>query len=417
MRFFTKQWYEQMQHIGIMTYCESDEEWEDFIRSFEEDGDDVYEYLKNELEEVKEELYTILPKKFHPFIDNGTINQPSLPKNVRDDLIQWFKEQERKIEKVVEEAAEYHERIRNLLPASLHEIVECGLHDSNVQYIFRNGSSLRFTVDYVNSPHAVKMVIDINDIISESSDNPIYEGMYWLYEEADIDSQGYRLGVLFSGAEWEVVAKEFNVTYYYRNEHIFGLEEEETHDDPLQPIPWDLPESYTSFLSKYNGGKPNHPFILLREKEIEIHRFIPLQELAIQEDLLPFADCHLGRLAFQKDQRIVYLDESGAVVNMAESFEQFLEQMLSKEYIEEVMEIEPLSLDQLEEAIYSEDLELNVRAWDFIWQNPNEHLPMIELALEHYLTHEDESKQMIGFVYFEQLKDILPESFRNKWDK
>ena len=35
MAFFTKEWYEKMQDAHILALPESDEEWADFIRSFE----------------------------------------------------------------------------------------------------------------------------------------------------------------------------------------------------------------------------------------------------------------------------------------------------------------------------------------------------------------------------------------------
>ena len=65
MAYFTKDWYENMQDAHVLALPESDEEWADYIRSFEEEGEDIQTYLRSSLARIKERLLNVLPKEFH----------------------------------------------------------------------------------------------------------------------------------------------------------------------------------------------------------------------------------------------------------------------------------------------------------------------------------------------------------------
>src|SRR5690606_2923667 len=171
MRFFTKEWNRRMQDAHLLTIPESDEEWEDFIRGFEEEGENVYDYLNDELESVKDELLLILPDEFHPYVLNGTINKPELEKSVRERLVNWQREETEKYERVMEEASQYMETIRGRLPRRLVEIVEDGLHDAQVQYVYRRNDSLRITLNGSGSfSKGQGIVIEIEGKIEEKSE-------------------------------------------------------------------------------------------------------------------------------------------------------------------------------------------------------------------------------------------------------
>ena len=71
LAFFTKDWFEQMQDAHILVLPESDEEWKDYIRGFEENGEDVHIYLRNRLDQEKGRLLTVLPKEFHSLLRMG----------------------------------------------------------------------------------------------------------------------------------------------------------------------------------------------------------------------------------------------------------------------------------------------------------------------------------------------------------
>jgi len=331
-----------MQHSGLLAIPESDEEWEDFIKSFEEEGEDVYEYLKEDLLQMKNKLLQVLPERFHPYVNDGTINQPSLDSRVRKELLVWIEGKERLTEKVMEEAKEYLESIREQLPASLVNIVEEGLHDAQVQHIFRKDRCIRMTLNGDGSfSNASSIVIEMNDIVTETFDQPVTEGMYWLYEEADVSEHGFKLGVLFdSSNEWVVEMKDIQMTLFYRNESIFGFEgdcvaTEKEIEEAENHLQTKLPKDYVSFLFTQNGGKPNHPFILMEDKELEIERFLSAEELVESNNCIVFAKCITGTLAFNKDHSIVYFENDGEIRTVSDQFDSLLDKMLSKEYLEE----------------------------------------------------------------------------------
>lgn len=415
MRFFTKEWNRRMQDAHLLTIPESDEEWEDFIRGFEEEGENVYDYLNDELESVKDELLLILPDEFHPYVLNGTINKPELEKSVRERLVNWQREETEKYERVMEEASQYMETIRGRLPRRLVEIVEDGLHDAQVQYVHRMNDSLRITLNGSGSfSKGQGIVIEIEGKIEEKSEETLHPGMYWLYEEADVDDEGFRLGVLFDGGEWEVVAKDFAITHYYRYEDEFGLIEEDkkpVSEKKLKETEKNLgihfPSAYKKLIKSQNGGKLNHSVYLLPEQAIFIERLLPVEELQENDGFLPFAECNNGRFAFKlKNNHIVYISNSGIEKNVADDFDQFLEGLYTEEYREYTDEFEPLPPEELEEALFSDELEKNVQAWNTLYINPEPFVNLIEKGILHYLMSNDEERKQVGEFFAEHFLSI-----------
>lgn len=416
MRFFTKEWNRRMQDAHLLTIPESDEEWEDFIRGFEEEGENVYDYLNDELESVKDELLLILPDEFHPYVLNGTINKPELEKSVRERLVNWQREETEKYERVMEEASQYMETIRGRLPRRLVEIVEDGLHDAQVQYVHRMNDSLRITLNGSGSfSKGQGIVIEIEGKIEEKSEKTLHPGMYWLYEEADVDDEGFRLGVLFDGGEWEVVAKDFAITHYYRYEDEFGWVEDENAKPvsakKLQEIEnrlgFHFPPSYKKLMKTQNGEVLNHPIYLLADQELSIKRILPVEELQDKDGFIPFAECLEGELAFDKKSRtIVFLSRSGNL-EVADDFDLLLEVLFTKEYKEDTsFEFEPLPPEELEDALFSNELERNVQALNTLYLNPDPFVELIEKGILHFLNSNDEERKQVGEFFAEHFLSI-----------
>ncbi|RVT59873.1 DUF4085 family protein [Niallia taxi] len=95
---------------------ETDEDWEITLREANEEGEDIHTTLKAELKEAKAELMQVLPSRFIPFLENGTLNQPVLPKDVRNDYLQWVRKQEEIFEKLLEAAYDQSEKAAANLP-------------------------------------------------------------------------------------------------------------------------------------------------------------------------------------------------------------------------------------------------------------------------------------------------------------
>ncbi|WAA11036.1 DUF4085 family protein [Fervidibacillus albus] len=427
LRFFTKNWYEQMQLTGMITTFETDDEWEDFLQSFDSEKD-AFEYLRCELRDEKDRLLKALPETFHPYVHNGSINQPTLPEQIRKQLILWQKGLEEKVEKTMGDAHRHFQHLQKELPPSFVQLMEEGLHDAQITYIFRKDDYLRLTLNREGSfSNSAAVVLEFFEIQTENCDLPLSEGMYWLYEEVDLAKDGFKLGVLFEPlCEWEIVAKEFQMTKYFRNEANFGFEEDEHGSknecnvcDVEKRLNWKFPKAFLTFLSTFRSGKHNHPFVLLHDTELEIETFLSLDEYERKEDYIPFAKCKDGVIAFHiNSKNIVYLNGVRQRV-VAQNFESFLQNMYAKEWIDEMeLTIQTVPLEELEDAIFSNQLELNVQAWNTVIQDPASHQQLIEKALIFYLKHEDEEKQMIGQVYFNHIEEnhLLPKEILKRFN-
>jgi len=412
MKFFSKKWYETMQDAHLLTFPESDEEWADFIRGFEEESEDFRAYLRGELESIKDRLLQILPETFHPYVLDGTINQPELPKRVRDEVLAWLKEKQEEAEKVIDAAGEYKEKIRGELPEGLAEIADAGLHDAQIRFIRRGEDVLRLTLDGSGSFSCGEAaVIEISGIKEERSEFPLAPGMYWLYEETDVERDGFRLGVLFDSpmTEWEITATDFRIRHFYRNEEHPGWADE---DGPAgasagewkkaeQRLGFRFPQAFRELMNRQNGGRIDHPFFLLPDRAVEITRILPLEELAEQGGVIPFAACTIGSVAFLRETgRIVYVAEDGEPRPLADSFEEWTRLLLSGEFVEAEDPLsDPLPPEELEAALFSGDLGLAVRAWNTIAERPEEHVPLIKKALPHFINHEDIELGQIGELF------------------
>lgn len=138
-----------------------------------------------------------------------------------------------------------------------------------------------------------------------------------------------------------------------------------------------------------------------------------------RKDYIPFAKCKDGVIAFHiNSKNIVYLNGVRQRV-VAQNFESFLQNMYAKEWIDEMeLTIQTVPLEELEDAIFSNQLELNVQAWNTVMQDPASHQQLIEKALIFYLKHEDEEKQMIGQVYFNHIEEnhLLPKEILKRFN-
>lgn len=160
-------------------------------------------------------------------------------------------------------------------------------------------------------------------------------------------------------------------------------------------------------------------YFLTEKEAIEIDRFLSLEELKLEGSVIPIAVCTNGNIVLHLEtQKIFYLGAN--TEELAENFEKFLEGLYSKQFVDEMPLLsEPLPTEELESALFSEDLELIIRAWNTIVQEPEKHIPLIEKTLPYSLQHENEEIQQIGEVYMDHILsfNILSEQFINKLRK
>ena len=76
LKYFTKDWYKEMQISGFVKFIESIEEWEEVEQ----------EYIQS-LKEGR--LLNFLPETLHPYIHNNTINSECPLNELKKLLLEW----------------------------------------------------------------------------------------------------------------------------------------------------------------------------------------------------------------------------------------------------------------------------------------------------------------------------------------
>lgn len=422
MAYFTKAWYENMQDAHVLVLPESDEEWADFIRSFEEEGEDVQTYLRHELEQMKGRLLHVLPEEFHPFIEDGSINQPSLAKEVKVRLLAWIKGKQQEYEAVSEQAHVHFESIRNQLPEGFVNLQ--GLHDASILHVVRKEDAIRITLDGTGSfTNANRIVLTFQRVKEEQSELPLQEGQYWLYEEVDVHEVGAVFRVLVDGpmTQWAVVAEDVIIEYYYKatsvaiwqdEETIFGATAKEVEQTETS-VGVSFPGKYKELLMEQNGGYLTHNLIVTAQAVVDVGRLFSSEELIDEGELLWISQNVALDYSGGLEPTVIYKE----IGQIAENVEQFLEACLSTEYVDE-MEIfsVPLSDEELEPAVLGDNLELMVRAWNTMYEQPEKHVPLIEKGLLFLLVQEDENLLNMGstFAFLFEEKGIFTEVFKER---
>lgn len=413
-----------MQDAHALTVPESEEEWRDFIRGFEEDGDDVHVYLRDRLEQEKGRLLKVLPKEFHPFIEDGSINQPYLPKSVQEKLLIYLHEMEQNYREVFEQAHDHFESICDQIPKNFVTLKDARLHDSRILHIARKDDEIRLTIDSSGSfNNASCIVVTFKKVKEESSELPLMEAQWWLYEEVDIHDEGTVFSLLLDCpmTRWMVVAEDVIIEYYYKANSLPVWQDEESTlgatEEALskreQGLQVKFPTAYRQLLAEQNGGQLTHSLIVATEKVVEIGPLFGANQLVREGDFVWLN--HNVALQFHEDSEPVVVHRD--IGQLAESFEQFLERCLSATYTDEyaVFSI-PLAEEELESALLGEDLERMVRAWNTMNERPEKYVPLIEKGILFLLNQEDSNLYSMGstnaFIF--DNKGVLTAAFKEK---
>lgn len=413
-----------MQDAHALTLPESDEEWKDYIRGFEEDGEDVHIYLRDRLRQEKGRLLKVLPKEFHPFIEDGSINQPYLPKGVRERLLIYLHEMEKKYREVFEQAHDHFESIYDQIPENFVKLKEARLHDSQILHIARKDDEIRLTLDSSGSfNNASCIVLTFQKVREEHSELPLEDGQYWLYEEVDVHEEGaiFRVLVDCPMTQWMVVAEDVRIEFYYKadslpvwknDESVLGASVAELSEIE-ERLQVEFPVAYRALLAEQNGGRLTHDLIAIAGTVVDVGPLMGTDKLVRTGELVWLS--HNVALQFHEETEPVVVHKN--IGQLAENFGQFLERCLSATYTDEyaIFSI-PLADDELEPALLGEDLELMVRAWNTMNEHPENYVPLIEKGILFLLNQEDSNLYSMGstnaFIF--DNKGVLTAAFKEK---
>ncbi|MEH7379372.1 DUF4085 family protein [Bacillus sp. JJ1533] len=371
----TKEAKEKFTKCNILPICETDEDWEYSFKEAKEEGEDLLSRLKEELEEVKEELLQILPGRFIPYVKNGTLNLPTLPKTIRDDYLQWMREADKEFEGILDAAHEQTENAIAFLPETVQDVFAESLHDSTIERIERQGDTLHL---YINTDggFSSKALIHFTfeNVRVEESEEPLELGHWIVYYELQKTEDGFAFRVLFDApdTEWTIFMSHLDARYFYRPAQFTLLNHEEKLDET----------SFEDYVSQLN---PDYHYWLSTP-----HVTSAIKSLAEPITL------DNGKLEFTQKEMIVTVGDQSFTYDLEEYNP--IQCIYTDVYEDPYAHLdEPLAMDEIEAAALGEDLELQVRAWNTMYENPNELAEMINRVLEKMeITEENE---MIASVY------------------
>ncbi|RKJ07721.1 DUF4085 family protein, partial [Butyricicoccus sp. 1XD8-22] len=172
---------------------------------------------------------TVLPSRFIPFVEDGTLNQPTLPKSVREDYLQWMRECDKEFEEILATAYENTKSTIPYLSENVQEVFNDSLHDSIIERIERENQNLHIFLN-AEGGFTNKTIIHFifKDVLREESDEPLQIGQWFIYNELKKTDKGFAFRVLLDcpDSEWTIEAQNIDASYYYRPVNYAKLRDE-----------------------------------------------------------------------------------------------------------------------------------------------------------------------------------------------
>jgi hypothetical protein len=389
----TKEKKERFLTTHLLPIHESDEDWERALISAKEEGEDLISILREELDKAKEGLRPILPSKIVPFLEDGTLNQPTLPKDVREEYIQWLKESEREFGDVLDAAHNQTMMAITHLSSPVQDIFSQSLHDSSIERIERDGDTLHL---YINTDGGFSTISYVHfifqQVTGENTDSPLQFGQYIIYYELQKAKEGFSFRILFESpeTEWTISMKNLEATYFFRPKAFTILTDEAKLQDT----------SLEDYLSRLNL---NHRYW-----------FITPDSIGAIEKLSNPIQLENGSAEIKANETIVTIDEK----SYSYSYEDYhpIWFIYSDQYEDPYAHLnEPVPKENLLTAALSKQPELQVRAWNTLYTNPKEHADIIHQILEKIEVTEENEMMLYVYVKHFYQEGILSEEIMEKF--
>jgi hypothetical protein len=375
----TKEAKEAFLKHNLLPIPETDSDWEYALREAKEEGEDLPARLKEELEDIKIKLLTMLPSRFIPYVENGTLNQPTLPKSVREDYLHWMRNSDREFEQVLDAAQEQTEQAVALLSPAVQEVFEGSLHDAIIERIERKNDTLHLYIN-TESGFSTKPYIHFtfHHIIEEEAAEQLQTGQWLIYYELQKTAAGFAFRVLFEGpdAQWTIHMKDLTARYFYRPALYTRLSDE----GKLEGMP----------LGEYIAElEPGQRYWLAAPDVIS--EISCLGEIILLED---------GKLEIEQNNAIV-TTSNGRFTYTLDEFNP-IGAIYTDTYEDPYAHLnEPVPSEELEAAVFSGVPEQQVRAWNTMYTNPEDHAEIINRILKNMeITRENEMMAAVYATHF-----------------
>ncbi|KMN45988.1 DUF4085 family protein [Bacillus sp. LK2] len=191
MKYFTKDWYKEMQVSGFVNFIESMEEWEEMEQ-------DYIQSLKDDVEERKEDLLKFLTVSLHPYIHNNTINSEYPSDKLKKLMQEWTDDYEKRMTHLDQSYIKHFNSIKKNLPPNVVQLHEFSLHDSVILSLeWKSKDVLTIILDCSGTFSDFDKLQVTFTGVKKCSMPKNFEGAWWLYHELDLNGDGFELGVLY----------------------------------------------------------------------------------------------------------------------------------------------------------------------------------------------------------------------------
>ncbi|MDE0581455.1 DUF4085 domain-containing protein [Planococcus sp. A6] len=212
MKYFTKAWYEEMQVAGFLVLPETEEDWQEELDYYREEGKDLRELNLRNLADMRESLMRYLPETFHPYIYDGTLVTEYPTPELRMLVNRWERDYERRMEELSDQYQQDFESIKVELPPNAVELVDNGLHDAVVRSVERPSEDrLVLTLDCSGGFYYFTDVRFTFEGVTYSDIPADFKGAWWLCDEIYKTEDGFDLHTLFDSPMTETVIRARDV--------------------------------------------------------------------------------------------------------------------------------------------------------------------------------------------------------------
>ncbi len=201
VKYWTKEWYEEMQLVGFLVFPETREEWEEINGYYQAEGIDYLQMEKASVEGRKEMLLQHLPDFFHSYIHDGTLKTVFPSAELREMAKQWRQDYEERMRALALSYRSYYDSIRSQLPSGAVKLHEQSLHDARILSGRRTAAdTLVLELDCRGAFHYMTNIRVTFSGVAHA-ELPNLEEQWWLYDELNAVDGGFELRVLLSSLD------------------------------------------------------------------------------------------------------------------------------------------------------------------------------------------------------------------------
>ena len=362
--------YLRQQQANALTLPE---DWDALYTYYRNDGVNPDRIHSEELAMVKDELLQVLPERFIPYVEDGTINRPSLPEEVRQDFIQWQAQENAKFEELLGLTMIDFEEIKPKLEAKFAEVIEGGLHDAVITQIVDDHIFIN-----TEGGFTAKAFVILHLDNCTNRDGDLQVGDTILYEETKLIDDQVALRFITNRGEFTVQAAQIVADFYYRPMAYHELVANEVLPDV----------SAQTFINELDKT--------LAYVVIANNLALPITSFVVQGAELAQFD---GGYIFKQEQAI-FASINNELYELAPNELEWLSQIYTTTYVDPyAIFSEPVPSDELPAALQSTDLSLIVRAWNTLYENPTGHETLINKALIELAENVDNENNVMLDVY------------------